>query len=139
MEITTEGHYYFWKRARENTSCYPAALSFSTMKVGALHPTILQLDCAMTNIPLKPGYSPKRWKNCMDVMIQKKAGHTHMSALRTIVLFPVDCNYAFKHIGREMMRLAEKTKSLAPEQYGSRKAHKAMDLAVNKALTYDLL
>jgi hypothetical protein len=72
-------------------------------------------------------------------MIQKKAGHTHLTALRTIVLFPVDCNYAFKHIGREMMRLAEKTKSLAPEQYGSRKAHKAMDLAVNKALTYDLL
>jgi hypothetical protein len=31
------------------------------------------------------------------------------------------------------------TNSLAPEQYGSRRNHWAIDLAVNKALTYDLL
>jgi hypothetical protein len=37
------------------------------------------------------------------------------------------------------MRIAEKTHSLAPEQYGSRRGHRAIDLAVNKALTYDLL
>ncbi len=38
-----------------------------------------------------------------------------------------------------MMKIAEATNSLAPEQYGSRKQHCAIDLAVNKALTYDLL
>ena len=38
-----------------------------------------------------------------------------------------------------MMQVAEKTKSLTPEQYGSRKKHKAIDLAVNKALTFDIL
>lgn len=75
----------------------------------------------------------------MDVMILKKSGLTQLSALRTIVLFPVDCNYAFKHIGREMMCIAEYTKTLAPEQYGSRKDHKTMDLAINKVLTYNLL
>jgi hypothetical protein len=42
-------------------------------------------------------------------------------------------------VGREMMKVAERTKSLAPEQYGSRKRHKAIDLAVNKALTFDIL
>jgi len=72
-------------------------------------------------------------------MIIKKSGVTDLSGLRTIVLFPVDCNYAFKHVGREMMKVAESTKSLAPEQYGSRKRHKAIDLAVNKALTFDIL
>jgi hypothetical protein len=35
------------------------------------------------------------------------------------------------------MKIAEATCSLAPEQYGSRKNHRAIDLAVNKALTYD--
>jgi hypothetical protein len=55
------------------------------------------------------------------------------------VLFPVDCNYAFKHVGQEMKKVAESTKSLAPEQYESRKRHKAIDLAVNKALTFDIL
>jgi hypothetical protein len=38
-----------------------------------------------------------------------------------------------------MMKVAEKTLSLAPEQYGSRKQHRAIDLAVNKALTFDIL
>ncbi len=37
------------------------------------------------------------------------------------------------------MIMAKKTKSLAPEQYGSRNKHKAIDLAVNKALAYDIL
>ncbi len=41
-------------------------------------------------------------------MILKKSGNTLLNALRTIVLFPVDCNYAFKHIGREMMKLGKK-------------------------------
>ncbi len=38
-----------------------------------------------------------------------------------------------------MMKVAERTNSLALEQYGSRKAHRAIDLAVNKTLTNDLL
>jgi len=37
------------------------------------------------------------------------------------------------------MKVAEATKSLAPEQYGSRKRHKAIDLAINKALTFNIL
>jgi hypothetical protein len=31
-----------------------------------------------------------------------------------IVLFPAACNFAFKHIGREMMQIVEHTKPLAP-------------------------
>jgi hypothetical protein len=48
-------------------------------------------------------------------MILKKSGVTDLSGLRTIVLFLVDCNFAFKHVGGAMMQVAEKTKSLAPE------------------------
>jgi hypothetical protein len=72
-------------------------------------------------------------------MIPKKSGITTLSGLRTICLFATDCNFAFKHIGRAMMGLAEKTKALAPEQYSSRKRHRVTDLAVNKALTYDIV
>jgi hypothetical protein len=62
-----------------------------------------------------------------------------LSGLRTIVLFHPDCNYAFKYIGREMMTRARRTKTLAAEQYGSRQNHRAIDLAVNKTLTNDIL
>jgi hypothetical protein len=38
-----------------------------------------------------------------------------------------------------MMHAADTAGSLAKEQYGSRKGHRAIDLAVNKSLTNDLL
>jgi hypothetical protein len=38
-----------------------------------------------------------------------------------------------------MMRNAEKYHSLAPEQYGSHKNHRAIDLAANKMLAFDIL
>jgi hypothetical protein len=115
------------------------ALSFASMKAGAMDGLISELECGLINVALSSGYSPDRWKHLLDVMILKKSGLTDLSSLRTICLFPVDCNYEFKHIGREMMRTAESTFSLAPEQYGSRRSRWSIDLAVNKALTYNLL
>jgi hypothetical protein len=123
MAISVEGYRGFWRKAKENISCYPSALSFATMKAGASNEIISQVECTLTNTPLQSGYSPSRWKRSIDVMILKKSGVTHLSSLRTIVLFEVDCNFAFKHIGREMMKLAECKKVLAPEQYGSMQHH----------------
>jgi hypothetical protein len=138
MEISLEEYKHFWKKANDKISCYPAELSFATMKAGSYDDLIAEIECDLLNFVLASGYSPERWKKLLDVMILKKSGITQLSSLRTICLFPVDCNYAFKHIGREMMKIAEATGSLAPEQYGSRKGHRSIDLAVSKALTYDL-
>jgi hypothetical protein len=139
MSISLASFQQFWRKAKEKTSCYPSPMSFATMKAGATNDVISQFDCNMTNIPLSSGYSPLRWRKLMDVMILKRSGLTDLNSLRTIVLFPVDCNFAFKHIGRQMMSIAEKARSLAPEQYGSRKAHRAINLATNKTLTNDIL
>jgi len=139
MEMSLDSYVSFWKKAREETSYYPSALSFSTMKAGTHDKDIAALDCTLTRTPLNFGFAPNCWKYCLDVMLLKKSGVTDLSGLRTIVLYPVNCNFAFKHVGRQMMQVAERTRSLAPEQYGSRKQHKAIDLAVNKALTFDTL
>jgi len=139
MTISLESYHSFWRKAKENTSSFPDSLLFSTMKAGSFSPLVSQIECLLTQIPLQSGNSPLRWQRCMDVMILKKSGITTLSSLRTVCLFPVDCNFAFKHIGRTMMHLAKITHSLAPEQYGSRKRQKATDLAVNKALTYDII
>jgi hypothetical protein len=108
------------------------------MKAGSKNQTIASIECMLTRIPLKFGHAASRWKHCMDVMILKKPGISHLGSLRTVVLFPVNCNYTFKHIGRKMMRNAEKAQALAPEQYGSRRLHRATDLATNKSLTYNI-
>jgi hypothetical protein len=72
-------------------------------------------------------------------MIKKKSNMTDIDNLRTICLFEVDANYCFKHFGREMMENAEYHGTIAKEQYGSRKKKRAIDLAVNKVLTNDIL
>jgi hypothetical protein len=139
LALTLQEYRTYWKKAREDMACYPSELSFSTMKAGAWDEQIARLDWVMTKLPLELGFSPRRWKCCLDIMLFKKSGLTDLSSLRTIALFPVDCNFAFKHVGRAMLTIADQTKSLALEQYGSRKKHQAIDLAVNKALTFDTL
>jgi hypothetical protein len=60
MEMSLDSYVSFWKKAREDTSCYPSALSFSTMKAGATDTDIAALDCTMTRLPLRYGYAPQR-------------------------------------------------------------------------------
>jgi hypothetical protein len=57
MAISVESYVKYWKKARENTSCYPSALSFSTMKASAFDPQIAALDCQLTrmDLPLPDG------------------------------------------------------------------------------------
>jgi hypothetical protein len=71
MDITVDKYRKFWWKAKETTSYYPAGLSFATLKAGVKSDRITALECKLTNIPLKSGYTPKRWRKCMDVMILK--------------------------------------------------------------------
>jgi hypothetical protein len=92
------------------------------MKASSYDTYLAMIDWIMTRIPLKTGYSPLRWQRCVNVMIPKKSNRTDIDNLRrTICLFGVDANYAFKHIGRQMMINAGCHSTLAKEQYGSRK------------------
>jgi hypothetical protein len=139
MSLTTKTFVNFWRKAKENTSCFPSEITFATLKASSYDDTLANLDCALTRIPLETGYSPKRWQRCVDVMTKKKSNRSDIENLRTICLFEADANYAFKHIGRQMMLNAELHSTLAKEQYGSRKRHRAIDLALNKVLTNDVL
>lgn len=129
----------YWKKAREYTSCYPGDLSFASLKAAAQDDVNAEFECLMVEIPLFSGYAPNRWKKFLDVMLLKKEGLTQVEALRTIVLFQPDCNCAFNFLGQAMMKHAKTPHLLAPEQYGSWKNYRSIDLAMNKTITYDLL
>ena len=72
-------------------------------------------------------------------MLVKKKGDYRVSKLRAILLYEADFNQNNKRLGREMMYYAEDLKNIAPEQYGSRKNHTAIDHGLNKQLTFDLM
>ncbi len=71
----------FWLKAQKNTSAYPDALSFSTMKAGATSSLIAEIECRLTRIPINTGFSPSRWTRCLNVMIVKKSGRTMLNGL----------------------------------------------------------
>ena len=114
-------------------------MHFGSLMAGAQHDLVAELDATMTNIPLISGYSPTRWRKAIDAMLLKKQGLYLLNKLRTIVLFEPDFNWMNKMLGWSMMTFAESQHQLAPEQYGSRKYHKAIDQVVNKILTFDIL
>jgi hypothetical protein len=86
------------------------------MKASSYDTQSATVDCILTRIPLKSGYSPTRWQRCVDVMIPKKSNRTNIDNLRTICLFEVDANFTFKHIGCQMMINAERYHTIAKEQ-----------------------
>jgi hypothetical protein len=138
MILTIDQYRNYWKKVKEQTSCFPGPLSFSTQKAGAQDEVVSTFECIMSRILLFGGFTPSRWKECINVMLLKKAGHTHFDALWTIVLFHPDCNYAMKRVGCRMRNNAKVHQSQAAEQYGSRKKHCSIDLATNKSLCHDL-
>ncbi len=92
----------------------------------------------MANIPYTSGYSPDRWQQGIDVMIEKKKGNFRVDKLRAILLFEAAFNQNNKKLGRDMMYNAEQLNQIAKEQYGSRKNKAAIEQCLNKRLTFDL-
>ena len=128
----------YWKTARENTSRGPSPMHFGVLKAGAHSKMLASIDCWMTEIPRRSGYSPVRWRSAIAAILWKKPGVFVVESTRTIVLFEPDFNYLNKYNGRLAMANAELFGQLAKEQYGSRKAHRSIDQGTNKRLTTDM-
>ena len=93
----------------------------------------------MASIPLRSGYAYRRWKQGIDVELPKKANSRKTTDLRTIVLFEADANFGNKSVAKKVAERIEAYGGFAPEQYGSRRNHRAIDCALNKVLTMDIL
>ena len=106
---------------------------------GAQDPTIAEFDALNRSLPYQFGFSASSWQTISDVEILKKSGDYDIESMRTITLMNSEFNINNKKLGRDMMKNAEKHNLLPPEQYGSRKHHRAVVAALNKRLTMDLL
>jgi hypothetical protein len=63
MDLSLPAYRHSWKKAKENTSCYPDTLSFLTMKVGASSDIISSIDHALVPFPLKSVTHPSDGKS----------------------------------------------------------------------------
>jgi hypothetical protein len=137
-DLSPEQHKLGWKRVKEKTAAGPSGITIPHMKANGTSPYLTEIDCIMANLPYRFGFSPKQWRQALDVMIEKKPGVRQLSTLRAILLFEADFNQNNKRLGREMPFRAESANAVAIEQYGSRKHMSVTDQSLNKALTFDL-
>jgi hypothetical protein len=139
LEFTAKEHRRGWKKAKEATSSGPSGIHFGHFIAGSTHEAVCLFDATMTNFPYKSGYSPDRWQQGTNVMLEKKPGNFQVDKLRAILLYEPDFNHNNKRLGRDAMYYAEELEQIAKEQYGSRKNRAANDQCLNKELTTDLL
>jgi hypothetical protein len=128
-----------WRKMKEQTSAGISGLHFGHLKSCATDNFLSEYESCVSHIPFATGYSPLPWQYVVNVMIRKKAQVDLVTGLRTVVLTEVDFNFNNKILGKMTLHHAEMTGALAKEQYGSRKGKWAIDHAIHKRLTYDIL
>jgi hypothetical protein len=132
--ISFQEFYNGWSKAKEWTSSNGP--HFGHYKAALHHSKISKLLYQRALIPMMTGYSPKRHREGMDVMLLKKENSHNVDNLRTIVLFDSEANMNYKHLGRRAMKAAVELNQIAAEQY-SRPNRKAIDHAINRRLVMD--
>jgi Endonuclease/Exonuclease/phosphatase family. len=123
-----------WRKAKERTSS--SGPHFGHYRAAMTHPLLAKLLYHRAMIPTTTGYSPRRHRKGIDVMLLKKENNFHIDHLRTIVLFDSEANMNYKHLGRRAMHRAIAQDRISSEQY-SRPQRKAIDHALNRKLVMD--
>lgn len=98
-----------------------------------------EMEAAFISIPLRSGYAYEYWRKGVDCVLPKKKNSNKVDALRTLILLEASFNFSNKFNSPKVAHNAELLQGFTPEQYGSRKHHRAIDHALNKTLTIDLL
>jgi hypothetical protein len=78
FNLLTSTYQSYWRKAKENVSCFPGALSMATLKVAASDNDLASLEACLTRIPPVPGYSPCQWKQMVDVSERFNLNHGHI-------------------------------------------------------------
>ena len=135
--IPKEGFARSWSRMREFTGTGHSGIHFGHFKVMHISSLSTDIYSGLAEIPYKSGFSPNRWKRCVDHMLQKSQDNFHSDRFRPINFLEADAHYNLKHMAREAMAYGESKGIIAKEQYGSRKYHSSETQALNKRLTFD--
>lgn len=86
-------------------------------KAGIQNDYISKVLHMQSEIPVVSENSPKRWRECFDLIILKKAMKFDLSKQCTLGLLDSELNQCDKNLQREAIKVALQTKFIAPEQY----------------------
>jgi hypothetical protein len=90
------------------------------------HLDLIHAHVAMINYSLKHSYYFNRWKNVVNVMIEKEPGNSRVHHLRVIHIYEADYNFLLQAKWRALIQKAEIDKTIHDGQYGSRPGRDAL-------------
>ena len=149
-EITTEVFVGAWLKFRESTSSSPSQRHYGHYKAAAIAARLPEdhmdytkdiawIHATMCSLPLLYGFSPSRWRTCIDAILEKIPGHPLLEKLRIIMLYEADFSYVLKEVwGRRLIRSAEDRSLLGLAQHGSRPGRQCTDAVLEKSLVYEI-
>ena len=85
-----------FKAAAERTTSSPAGLHYTIWKTVAREDDLASWLSLMMSLPFCFGFVNARWKQIIDVMIEKKRGVRKIHQLRIIGILEADFNIALK-------------------------------------------
>ena len=90
--IPVEHFRSLYNKLDERTSSSPSGRHLGHYKVAARSEHLSILHTNMMSIPYMVGISPQRWRQIIDVMLEKKPGERKLHRLRIVALQETDFN-----------------------------------------------
>jgi hypothetical protein len=94
----------------------------------------------MMSIPLAEGFCPERWRQAIDIMMEKIPGVPRINKLRIIQLLEANLNQVLQSaFARNIRKLAQETPGIISEHQYGRSHQTCLTPVLNKLLTVQLL
>jgi hypothetical protein len=98
------------------------------------------VHAAMMSIPLAEGFCPERWRQAIDIILEKIQGVPRINKLRIIQLLKADLNQVLlSAFARNISKLAQETPGIISEHQHRRSHQTCLTPVLNKLLTVQLL
>jgi len=129
-----------YKVVKEKTSSSVSDRHVGHYKAAALDDTLSLIHSMMMTIPYKIGFSPQRWRNIIDVMLEKELGNPKLHRLHIIALIESGYNQSQRILIARCLSHRLEDHQLVPDmQYGSRPGKLYITPVLNKQLTHDII
>jgi hypothetical protein len=136
--VTTEDFISCFGCVAEKTSSSPSGryvghyLACTDMK-DELSGLLAAAHAAMMSIPLAEGFCPERWRQAIDIMLEKIPWVPRINKLRIIQLLEADLNQFLRSaFARNISKLAQDTPGIISEHQYGRSHQTCLTLVLNK-------